>query len=374
MADNESGMPRVGVAALHTFCTEVFEKLGVPSEDAAITSEVLISADLRGVESHGVARLPRYVDGIRDGVMVPRPNVQVVQETVSTAVLDANNGLGQPPSVRAMELAIQKARKAGIGFVTVRNSNHYGIAGYYAMMALKHDMIGISLTNSDTLVVPTFGRKAMLGTNPISVAVPGGRELPYVLDMATSVVPRGKLEVYDRLGKKMPLGWATDSTGQSTDDAGLVLKILKYKEGLLGGILPLGGVGELHSGYKGYGLAMLVDIFSGVLAGTAYSTLTYPTGPRGEKLPSRIGHFFGAVRVDAFRPLPEFKADMDNFIDLLKSSPKAEGEGRIYIPGEKEFEREVERRRDGIPLHPKVVANMKRIGEELSVKWLGLQE
>lgn len=270
-----------------------------------------------------------------------------------------------------MKLAIKKAQEMGSGFVAVKNSNHYGIAGYYALMALQHDCIGISMTNAAVLVVPTFGKKALFGTNPISIAIPSGKETPYVLDMATSTVPRGKLEVYNRLGKKMPEGWAIDPEGNPTQDAGLALQGLASKDSF-GGLLPLGGAGELLSGYKGYGLALLVEILCGVLAGAAYAELVYPTGPNGEALPSKIGHFFGAIRVDGFRPVEEFKADMDNLIGMIKSSPKSEGSDRIYIHGEKEFEKEEERRREGIPLHPKVVANMKKIAEELNVEWLGV--
>ena len=362
-------VPRVPVEALHTFCTQVFEKLGVPPKDAAITSDVLLAADLRGVDSHGVARLHRYVNGLRDGVMLRDPEIKVVHETPTTATLDAADGLGQPAGVRGMELAIRKAKEMGTGFVAVRNSNHYGIAGYFALMALKHDLIGISLTNSDILVVPTFGKKALFGTNPISVAVPAGEERAYVLDMATSTVPRGKLEVYNRLGKELPAGWATDPEGNPTQNADLALRGLSSRD-VLGGLLPLGGAGELSSGHKGYGLALLVEILCGVLAGTAYSELVYPTGPNGEPLPAKVGHFFGAIRIDGFRPIDQFKADMDNLIRMVKSSPKSEGQDRIYIHGEKEFEKEAERRRNGIPLHPQVIATMKRISEELEVEWL----
>ncbi|MCD6554052.1 MAG: Ldh family oxidoreductase, partial [Anaerolineae bacterium] len=212
---------------LKDFCTRVFEKLGVPRDDAEVTSDVLVLANLRGIDSHGVARLRRYVNGLRDGVMVARPEIQVVRETPATALIDAGAGLGQPVSYRAMQKAIEKALEVGAGFVTVRNSNHYGIAGYYAMMALEHDCIGISMTNAAVLVVPTFGRDAMLGTNPISVAAPAGQERPFVLDMATSTVPQGKLEVYHRLEKPIPLGWATDETGTPTTDAGRVLENCK---------------------------------------------------------------------------------------------------------------------------------------------------
>jgi len=360
---------RIRPDELKEFCTRVFVALGVPDGDAEITADVLVAADLRGVDSHGVARLKRYVDGIRTGMMRVDAKPRVVHETPTTATIDADGGLGQPPSYRAMEMAIAKAEKLGVGFVAVRNSNHYGIAGYYAMMALGKDMIGISTTNADVLVVPTFGRNAMFGTNPIAVAAPAGKERPFVLDMATSVVPRGKLEVYDRLGKPMPDGWATDETGVGTTDAGRVLRNFATRAG--GGLLPLGGEGELHSGHKGYGLALLVDILSAVLPGAAYADLVYPKTPDGKPLPANIGHFFGALRIDGFRPVAEFKADMDALITRIKNSPKAQGADRIYIHGEKEFEKQAEREAHGIPLHEKVVATLRQIGAELKVPFPG---
>lgn len=358
---------RFSADPLKAFCRRVFEKLGVSPEDAEMTADNLVVADLRGISSHGVARLRRYVNGLRDGMMVAGPAIEVVHETHSTALIDGGGGLGQPVSVRAMRLAMNKAREVGAGFVAVRNSNHYGIAGYYAMMALKEEMIGISMTNAAVLVVPTFGRDAMLGTNPISVAAPAGEERAFVLDMATSTVPRGKLEVYDRREKPLPEGWATDERGLPTNDAGLVLKNLLARAG--GGLLPLGGAGELLGGHKGYGLALLVDILCGVLPGAGYANTIYPKAPDGKPLPADVGHFFGALRVDAFRPLDEFQRTMDDVIRRLKNSPKAEGEDRVYIHGEKEFEMEAERRVNGVLLHPKVVADMKAIAEEVGVAY-----
>ncbi len=214
---------RVDAQALKRFVAGVFEGLGVPPEDAEITADVLVEADLRGINSHGVARLPRYVKGLREGLIEPQAEVKVVRETPATALLDGGNGLGQVVGVRAMERCIRKAEEVGAAFVSVRNSNHYGIAGYYAMMALPHDMIGVSLTNSRPLVVPTFGKRAMLGTNPISVAVPTKDERPFVLDMATSIVPMGKVEVAHRKGEPLPLGWAVDGEGRPTTDAATVL-------------------------------------------------------------------------------------------------------------------------------------------------------
>ncbi|MDY7041846.1 MAG: Ldh family oxidoreductase [Chloroflexota bacterium] len=352
---------------LRAFCQRVLGVLDVPVEDAAITADVLVVANLRGVDSHGVARLRRYVNGLHDGMMVAQPEVRVMHETPTTAVIDAGAGLGQPVSHRAMQRAIGKALDMGAGFVTVRNSNHYGIAGYYAMMALEHDCIGISMTNAAVLVVPTFGRDAMLGTNPIAVAAPADQKRPFVLDMATSTVPRGKLEVYQRLEKPLPLGWATDETGVPTTDAGRVLENFKQRAG--GGLLPLGGAGELLSGHKGYGLALLVDILCAILSGAAYADKVYPKTPDGKPLPSQIGHFFGAWRVDAFRPVEEFKAAMDDLQQRLKNVPKAEGQNRVYIHGEKEYEEAERRAREGIPLNPKVAADLRAIADELEVEY-----
>jgi L-2-hydroxycarboxylate dehydrogenase (NAD+) len=358
---------RVRADALTNFCVRVFQKMGVPEKDARITTDVLVLADLRGIASHGVARLRRYVDGLKSGMMVAQPQVKIVTETPATALIDAGAGLGQPVSHRAMEKAIKKALDVGAGFVTVRNSNHYGIAGYYAMMALAHDCIGISMTNADVLVVPTFGRNAMLGTNPIAVAAPAGKERPFVMDMATSTVPRGKLEVYDRLGKTLPPGWATDERGAGTTDAHQVLDNFKTRAG--GGLLPLGGEGELLSGYKGYGLALWVDVFCAILSGAAYATTVYPKTADGKPLPANLGHFFGAWRVDGFRPADEFKAAMDDLQQRLKRAPKAEGQERIYIHGEKEYEKAELYQRDGIPLNPKVAADLKAIGQQVGVEY-----
>jgi L-2-hydroxycarboxylate dehydrogenase (NAD+) len=352
---------------LKRFCVRVFERLEVPTADAEIVADNLVAANLRGVDSHGVARLRRYVKGIADGVMVVRPQVETIVETPATATLDAGGGLGQPVSYRAMNMAIQKALDVGAGFVTVRNSNHYGIAGYYAMMALDHDCIGISMTNAAVLVVPTFGRDAMLGTNPIAVAAPASQERPFVLDMATSTVPRGKLEVYNRLEKPIPLGWATDETGEPTADAAQVLENMLARRG--GGLLPLGGAGELMSGHKGYGLAVLVDVLCAVLSGAAYANLVYPETADGKPLPSAIGHFFGAWRVDAFRPADEFKAAMDDLQRRLRNAPKAEGQSRIYIHGEKEYEEAERRAAKGIPLNPKVAADLQAIAAEVGIEY-----
>jgi LDH2 family malate/lactate/ureidoglycolate dehydrogenase len=353
------------VQELEDLSVRAIQKLGVSEQDARITADVLVTADLRGVASHGVAHLRRYVDGLRAGTIVARPQEQVLAETSATAAMDAGAGLGQPVSFRAMQKAIQKASDVGVGFVTVRNSNHYGIAGYYAMMALEHDCIGFSMTNASSKAVPTFGRNAVLGTNPIAVAAPAGRERPFVLDMATTTVSLGKLEIADQLDKPLPLGWAIDPSGLPVQDAHRALDEFKRNAG--GGLLPLGGEGELLSGYKGYGLALWVEVLSAILSGSAFATLTYPRTPEGKSKPANIGHIFGAWRIDAFRPVDEFKAAMDDLQQLLKNAPKADGHNRIYIHGEKEYEAMERNLREGIPLNARVAMDLDALARELGL-------
>ncbi len=356
---------RVRADVLDGFCVRVFEMLGVASEDAHITAEVLVAADLQGIASHGVAHLKRYADALRAGTIVARPEIRVVIESPTTATIDAGAGLGPPAAYRAMKKAIEKALALGTGFVAVRNSNHYGIAGYYARMALVHDCIGLSMTNASSRVVPTFGRRAVLGTNPIAVAAPGANELPFVLDMATSTVAQGKLEIADQLDQPIPLGWAIDRDGEPTTDSHQVLQELKSRAGA--GLLPLGGAGELFGGHKGYGLGVWVDVFSGLLSGAAYATLTYPATPDGKPLPANLGHFFGAWRIDSFRPVDEFKAEMDNLQRILKQTPKVPGETHIYIHGEKEHAAQERNRREGVPLNAQVVRELEGLARDLGV-------
>lgn len=357
----------VPAASLEEFVKAVFIRLEVPPGDAATVAEVLVAADLRGIDSHGVARTRRYVRGLKDGVIFPRPPIRFVHETRLSALLDGGAALGQVAGKKAMEIAVAKAKQAGAGFAAVQNSNHFGIAGYYSQMALEHGLIGIALTNSTPDVVPTFGREVMLGTNPISVAVPAGGERPYVLDMSTAVITSGKLESLTRMGKKIPAGWAVDEKGAPCDDPARVYANMRGKRG--GGLLPLGGDGEEFGGHKGYGLGLLVDIFSGVLSASANTTLLYPKTPEGKPLPSRVGHFFGALRIDLFRPLKDFQDDMDDLIRRLRKSPKAEGRERIYIHGEKEFELERKYRREGIPLYFKVYEDLRELAGELGISF-----
>lgn len=338
---------------LKSYIVRYFQRWDVSVEDALLAADVLVSADMRGVDSHGIIRLKSYYGSrIANGLIEAHAPLNVVNETPTTIALDACNGLGHPAGVKAMRLCIAKARQSGVALATVRNSNHYGIAGYYAMMALPEDMIGISFTNSGPYVAPTHGRKAMLGTNPIAVAVPAASSRPYVLDMATSIVPIGRVSVYQKNEKPIPSGWGIDSQGHVTEDPNKVI--------VGGALMPLGGP-ELLRGYKGYGLALMVDIFSGVLAGSGFGEQVL--GSNG-KDPARIGHFFAAVRIDAFREVEAFKTDMDQLLGALRDSPKAEGEERIFIHGEKEFEKSELAEIEGVPLSDVTVRSLISAGNE----------
>jgi L-2-hydroxycarboxylate dehydrogenase (NAD+) len=327
--------------ALHAFMLALFSKQGLPAEDARTVADVLLAADLRGVDSHGVSRIFYYVMKLQAGTINKTPELRVLSDAPACALLDGDNGMGPVVGKRAMALAIEKAKTQGIGFVAVRRSNHYGIAGYYAMMALEQDMIGVTGTNSVCMVAPTFGTEQMYGTNPLSVACPTAEEEPWVLDMATSSAPFGKLELAMRTGSKVPSGWVQDKDGRPSDDPAAPMGD--------GALTPLGATPEMSS-HKGYGLAVLIDILSGVLSGALW-------GPQQEGLtrmrmePSDVGHFFAALRIDPFRPVAEFKSTLDDMLRGLRASRKAEGHERIYVHGEKEREEEARRRAHGIPLH-----------------------
>ena len=365
--DDVSGI-RVMPEHLKDFTTKVFIKMGLPAEDAATVADVLVAADIRGVRSHGIARLHMYINRLENGTMKPVSDIKIVSETLATARIDGGGGMGHPISKFAMELAMEKARAVGAGFVTVFNSSHYGIAGYWSMMALEQDMIGFSMTNASAISIPTFGRDGKLGTNPISVAAPAGDAYPYVLDMATTITPFGRVEVFKRRGMELPPGWAIDENGKDNTDPDKVLEnARRRKDGLTGGFLPLGGAGETYGGHKGYGLALLVDILCGVLSGAGYADNFYSTDPDGARKFGNIGHFFGALRVDAFRPLDDFKATMDDIIRRLKATPKAEGHDRIYIHGEKEFEAAEKNRKEGVVLVPAVVESLKEVSEKFNI-------
>lgn len=341
---------------LKRFVAQVLEKAGVASEHAKVVGDVLVAADMRGIESHGVARLESYyVSRIRSGKLKPKPDYQIVRETDTSVVFDADNGLGHPAGKLAMQKVIDKARKHGSAFGAVRNSNHFGIAGYYAMLALEHDMIGMASTNSVRYGAPTFGRDVLLGTNPLAFAIPTEKEPAFVLDFATTTVPKGKLEVYKRKGLPLKDGWAIDPEGNMTTDP---------DEALRGALLPLGGFGTDHGGHKGYGLGLLVDILCGVLSGGNFgSGLPLVT----DTMEGAISHWFGAFRVDAFRDPAEFRADMDRELRTFKESRRVPGQERIYVAGEPEFEKTLYHREHGVPVHVKVWDGLQKLAGELDI-------
>jgi LDH2 family malate/lactate/ureidoglycolate dehydrogenase len=329
---------------LETFCIGVFRHLGLSEEDARITASVIVAADVMGIASHGAGRIWRYVEGLKCGLMLPNAQAEILRETSSSLVIHAHGGMGAPVSVKAMNAVIGKARTNGSAFACVRDSNHFGIAGYYARLALAEDMLGVAMTNTAALGVPTFGRTAAFGTNPLAFAAPADKERCFVLDMSTTVVPRGKLELYDRMGMKLPVGWAVDKTGHPAECAHSLFEDMQNELG--GGILPLGGLGTAHGGHKGYGLAVMVDILCAVLCGAPFGTDVYDT-PTSH---ARVSHFFGAIKISNFRDPREFRRDIDRMLHSLRTSPPAEGEERVYYAGLPEFERESESLELGVQL------------------------
>jgi L-2-hydroxycarboxylate dehydrogenase (NAD+) len=350
------------LAQLLTFTKNILSKIGCSEEDAAIAADVLLSADLRGVDSHGVARLSGYVRLWEAGRINAKPDVKVVYETPSTAVVDGDGGLGLVVAPFAMQVAIDKAKTAGTGWVSVKNSNHYGIAGIHAMQALQHDMIGISLTNASPLVSPTFSAERLLGTNPIAVAIPAKNQPPFVADMATTTAANGKLEILQRKGEEAPLGWIQDKEGFPTSSP------YGVRDG--GALLPLGGDRE-HGSHKGYALGAIVDILSAVLSGANYGPWVPPfvafLQPDPNPVGEGIGHFFGAMRVDAFRPAEEFKANMDTWIERFRSAKTTPGNDKVLIPGDPERELDAERREKGIPLIKPVEDDLRALGKKFGV-------
>ena len=348
---------------LLSFTQAVFKYIGCSDEHAIIASRGLLSADLRGVDSHGIARLNGYVRLWEAKRANTKPHIKVVHETPSTGVVDGDSGLGLVVAPVAMQLAIDKAKNVGTGWVSVCNSNHFGIAAHHAMKALEHDMIGIALTNASPLVSPTFSRERLLGTNPICVAIPAGEEPPFVADMATTTAANGKLEILQRKNQLAPEGWIQDRDGKISTNPH------ELKSG--GALLPLGGDRE-HGSHKGYALGAIVDIFCAVLSGANYGPWVPPFPafmPMPEEMPGKgIGHFFGAMRIDAFRPSEEFRFNMDKWIRRFRSAEPVEGEEQVLIPGDPEREMEEERIERGIPLLRPVVEDLQYLGEKFGIE------
>ena len=328
---------------LERFCADAFEAFGFDTDQGAQISDVLLTADLYGIESHGMQRMVRYHKGIEKGQIHLDAKPEVVFETPVSAVIDGHSGMGQLVSVFAMQKAIEKAETAGVGIVSVRESNHYGIAGYYAQMASKRGLIGFSCTNSEAIMVPTFSRTAMIGSNPIAVAVPA-EPFPFLYDASTTVVTRGKLEMYNKMGKPLPEGWALDENGSPCSEAPRVLANIVGKNG--GGIMPLGGSTETLGSHKGYGYGLIVELFSSILSQgvTSDNCCTFPdkTG---------ICHGFAAINPAAFGDPDQIKAHFSEYLERLRESARAEGADKIYTHGEKEVLAEADRRKNGIPVN-----------------------
>jgi len=343
------------------FTRKVFSLMGCPDDHAILASNVLLAADARGIDSHGVARLSGYVRLWEAGRINPVPDIKIIHQTPSTATVDGDKGLGLVVAPFAMKVAIEKAALVGSGWVSVKNSNHFGIAGQHAMMALEQDMIGMAMTNASPLVAPTFATERMLGTNPIAVAIPADRQPPFVADFATTTAANGKLEILQRKEHEAPIGWVQDKDGHSSTDPNIL------KQG--GALLPLGGDRD-HGSHKGYCLGAIVDIFSAVLSGANYgpwappfvSFLPLPPNPVGEGL----GHFFGAMRVDGFRPANEFKSHMDQWIERFRNTEAVDGK-KVLIPGDPEREMEAIRMKEGIPLLAPVVKDLKELASKFKI-------
>ncbi len=348
---------------LRDFTRTFFTRIGCSESDASVIADIFIAAELRGIGSHGLIRISDHHNLWKAGRLNTAPKITVTRETLSTAVVDGDNAPGMLPAVFSMETAIGKAREAGTGWVACRNSNHFGIAGYYAMMALSHDMIGVCLTNANPLVAPTFSVSRLLGTNPIAVAVPGGKEPPFVADFATTPIARGKLEVAVKKREKTLYGYVQDREGRPTDDPDILRKG--------GTMLPLGGDRE-HGSHKGYCLSATVDILSALLSGAGFGPFVPPSVaylPLPEEGNGKgTGHFFGAMRIDAFREAGEFRDAMDKWIMSFRNAESAEGKPAVLIPGDIEREYEEQARRRGIALIPAVTEELNRIAADLGME------
>jgi LDH2 family malate/lactate/ureidoglycolate dehydrogenase len=349
---------------IENFMIDVFVSLGVPAEDARICADVLITSDVRGIESHGVGRLKYYYDRIAAGVQFTQTKMEVVKETETTALIDGNHGMGHVIAHRAMRMAMDKAKKYGTGAVTVRNGTHFGIAGYYPLMAAEEGMIGFTVTNARPSIAPTFSTEPMLGTNPIAFAAPSDMDFPFCFDGATSISQRGKVEVAARAEKPIPEGWVIDQEGMPATDPDQILENLGKATAAL---LPLGGAGELYAGYKGYDLATMVEILSASLCGGMYMKDLLGFAPDGSRRPYMLGHFFLAVDIEHFIPLEISKRITGGIMRALQNARKAPGHDRIYVAGEKEHEIEKSIRQRGIPVNPNLRQELQFMRNELEI-------
>lgn len=355
---------RVPVDTLQSFMADVFIALGVPTDDARITADILITSDLWGIESHGAGRLKMYYDRIKSGIQQPETRLEIVKETPTTAVVDGGLGMGQVVAYRSMRMAIDKARQYGMGSVAVRNSSHFGIAGYYPMMAAREGMVGLTVTNARPSIAPTFGVQPMLGTNPIAFGAPTDEAFPFLFDAATSITQRGKIEVLDRAEQPTPAGWVVKEDGSTATDSPAILKDLMRKTAAL---LPLGGVGTEMGGHKGFGLATMVEILSAAFQGGAFLGTLTDVGPDGQPQPLRLGHFFMAIDVEHFTSIDEFKRITGEIMRQLRAARKAPGEERIYTAGEREYYSSKHIRMAGVEVNANLQKNLKIMQQELGL-------
>lgn len=364
-ADNYPDCMWTDFDVLENFMKDCLMKLGVPKDDAAIVADVLITADKQGIDSHGIGRFKLiYTNRIEQGILNPETDIEIVKETETTAVLDGHNGMGHVISQKAMQIAIDKAKKTGMGMTAVRNSTHYGIAGYYPLMACDNNMIGITGTNARPSIAPTFGVENMLGTNPLTIGFPTDEDFPFILDCATSVAQRGKIEAYDRAGKKLPEGWVVGRDGKTKVDASQVLVDLVKGNASL---VPIGGIGEETAGYKGYGYATVVEVLSAALAGGKFMKDLNGIDENGKKIPFPLGHFFIAINIESFIDPSIFKSIAGSIMRQLRNSELAPGEKKIYTAGEKEWLAWQFRKDHGCPVPPALQKQFVELNERLNV-------
>lgn len=350
---------------INDFVVDSFTALGVPHDEAEICADVLLESDRRGIESHGVNRFkPIYVDRINIGIQNPKTNFEIVKEGPTTAVVDGHDGMGQVIGYKSMSMAIEKAKKYGMGMVAVRNSCHYGIAGYYATMATKEGMIGITGTNARPSIAPTFGVENMMGTNPLTFGLPTDEDFPFVIDCATSIVQRGRIEYYARIGKETPAGTVISREGKALTDSEQILKDLVSGKAALA---PLGGIGEELAGYKGYGYAAVVEILSAALSDANYMKMLTGIGENGEKVPYHLGHFFIAIDTNAFLGEDLFRKKAGDICRALRASQKAPGQDRIYTAGEKEWDVWLQRKDSGVPVNEAVQKELIAVRDALGL-------